>query len=80
MLEDSREAAKARNLNEEAISTIIVDCAYKLHLEAGPGLLETVYEVALAKMLEQRGSEVARQVPVPIHLLGMQFDQGFGRI
>ena len=77
MLKDSREGAKARSLDEEAISSVVVDCAYKLHLEAGPGLLETVYEVALAKMLEQRGLKVARQMPVPIRLLGMQFDEGF---
>lgn len=55
----------------------MVDCAYKLHLEAGAGLLESVYEVVLAKMLEQRGLRVRRQVPVPIQLMGLNFDEGF---
>lgn len=74
--ENSREAAKARS-NVEELSAIIVDCAYKLHVEVGPGLLESVYEVVLAKMLEERGLSVKRQVPVPIHLMGMKFDEGF---
>ena len=64
-------------LNVEQISAIVVDCAYKLHVEAGPGLLESVYEAVLAKMLEQRGLRVRRQVPVPINLMNLHFDEGF---
>ncbi|MBN2683679.1 MAG: GxxExxY protein [Pontiellaceae bacterium] len=63
--------------NLEDLSAIVVDCAYKLHVEAGPGLLESVYEAVLAKMLKERGLKVKRQVPVPIHLMGMEFDEGF---
>jgi iron complex transport system substrate-binding protein len=63
--------------NPESLSAIVVDCAYKLHVEAGPGLLETVYEVVLAKMLEERGLRVRRQVLVPIALMGLKFDEGF---
>jgi iron complex transport system substrate-binding protein len=61
----------------EALSGIVVDCGYKLHVEAGPGLLESVYEVVLARMLEDRGLRVRRQVPVPIELMGLKFDEGF---
>ncbi|MBV6499243.1 MAG: hypothetical protein CJBNEKGG_01695 [Prosthecobacter sp.] len=61
----------------EELSAIVVECAYKLHVEAGPGLLESVYEVVLARMLEERGLRVRRQVPVPIKLMGMKFDEGF---
>jgi len=63
--------------NVEEISAIVVDCGYKLHVEAGPGLLESVYEVVLARMLEGRGLAVKRQVPVPIELMGLKFDEGF---
>jgi hypothetical protein len=38
-MNDSREDAKARRDVEE-LSAIVVDCGYKLHVEAGPGLLE----------------------------------------
>jgi iron complex transport system substrate-binding protein len=78
-MNDSREGAKVRSKewNEEEVSAVIVDCGYKLHVEAGPGLLESVYEVVLTKMLEERGLKVRRQVPVPIQLMGLTFDEGF---
>ncbi|MBX7123718.1 MAG: GxxExxY protein [Opitutaceae bacterium] len=62
--ETSREAAKARRWDAEALSALVVDCAYNLHVEAGPGLMESVYEVVLARMLEKRDVRVQRQVPV----------------
>ena len=74
---DSREGAKQQSLNIEELSAIVVDCGYKLHVEAGSGLLESVYEVVLARSLVARGLRVQRQVPVPINLMGMQFDEGF---
>jgi iron complex transport system substrate-binding protein len=40
-------------------------------------LLETVYEVVLAKKLTAIGMHVERQVPVPIRFEGMVFDEGF---
>jgi vacuolar-type H+-ATPase catalytic subunit A/Vma1 len=52
----------------EALSEIVVDCGYRLHVELGPGLLESVYEVVLAKMLQDRGLSVQRQVSVPIQV------------
>lgn len=74
-MNDSQDTKTPKNIEE--LSAIVVDCAYKLHVEAGPGLLETVYEVVLAKMLEQHGLRVRRQVPVPINLMGLAFDEGF---
>lgn len=70
-------APSRENPNIEEVSEIIVDCGFRLHVEVGPGLLESVYEVVLAKMLVDRGLRVKRQVPVPIKLMGMKFDEGF---
>ncbi|HWQ90914.1 MAG TPA: GxxExxY protein [Clostridia bacterium] len=36
-------------MNENQTGTIIVDCAVEWHRNLGPGLLETVYEVTLAR-------------------------------
>jgi iron complex transport system substrate-binding protein len=72
----SREAAKPRR-DVEQLSALVVENAYRLHVEAGPGLLESVYEVVLARMLGDRGLSVKRQVPVPIRLMGVNFDEGF---
>jgi len=61
----------------EELSALVVDCSYKLHIQAEPGLLETVYEVVLAKMLTEQGLVVKRQVPIPIRLMGITFEEGF---
>jgi len=64
-------------MTENEIGAIVVDCAVKLHQELGPGLLESVYEVVLAKRLEQRGLSIQRQVAIPIEIDGEHFDEGF---
>ena len=64
-------------MNENEIGTVIVDCAVHLHQDLGPGLLESVYEVTLARKLEKQGLRVERQVAVPIHYEGARFDEGF---
>jgi iron complex transport system substrate-binding protein len=56
---------------------VVVDCAFRLYLELGPGLLESVYEVVLTEMLKQQGLSVVRQLPVPIQVMGFKFDEGF---
>jgi GxxExxY protein len=45
-------------MNENEIGDIIVTCAIQLHRDLGPGLLETVYEVMLARLLKKRGLSV----------------------
>jgi GxxExxY protein len=42
-------------MTENEIATQIVDAAYKIHKQFGPGLLESVYEAILAAELEKRG-------------------------
>jgi GxxExxY protein len=43
---------------------------FDVYNELGPGLLESVYEEALAFELKQRGLEVIRQMEVPIRYKG----------
>jgi GxxExxY protein len=64
-------------MHENEIGTMVVDCAVQLHQDLGPGLLESVYEVTLARKLEQRGLSVQRQVPIAIEYDGQKFDEGF---
>jgi GxxExxY protein len=61
----------------EEIGKVVVDAALKVHRELGPGLLETVYEVVLARELERRGLRVERQVPVAIVYERLRFEEGF---
>ena len=54
-------------MTENEISKHIVECAIEVHRTlGGPGLLEDVYEEALAWELEQRGLKVERQLKIPI--------------
>ncbi len=54
-------------MHENEIAAKVVDAAVEVHRElGGPGLLEDVYEEALAEELKSRGLFVERQVPVPI--------------
>ncbi|MCK9588459.1 MAG: GxxExxY protein [Terrimicrobiaceae bacterium] len=64
-------------MKENEIAKVIVQAAFDLHRELGPGLLESVYEVLLASMLRERGFEVERQKPIPISFRGNCFDEGF---
>lgn len=61
----------------EQISKDVVDAAMKLHIALGPGLLESVYTVMLAKKLEDRGYKVEREKAIPVELDGVKFEMGF---
>lgn len=60
----------------EQIAKNIVHCAYKVHKELVPGLLEKVYEICLVHELEKCGYNVKRQVEIPIVYDGMTFKEG----
>ena len=64
-------------MTENEISRMILDCAICVHRELGPGLLESVYEIAMAYELQQRGLRVARQVPVTVRYKEISFDAAF---
>jgi len=54
------------NQKLEEIAKIVVNSAFKVHKELGPGLLEKVYEACLVYEITKAGLEVNRQVDVPI--------------
>jgi len=64
-------------MTENQIGKVVVDAAVAVHRALGPGLLESVYEAALAAELRERGLRIDRQVPVPIEYRGLHFDEGF---
>lgn len=61
---------------EEAIGKAIVNAAYQVHKELGPGLLEKVYEACMAHVLRKAGHKVERQTFIPIIFDGLVFDEG----
>lgn len=50
----------------EEIAHDIVDSAYKIHRELGPGLLESVYEKCMLYELHKRGYKTESQLRVPV--------------
>ena len=61
---------------EELLCKQIVDCAYKVHLTLGPGLLEKIYEVCFCHELKKRNIPFVRQQHLPIAYDGLVFDEG----
>ena len=59
------------------IARAVVDAAFRLHHDLGPGLLETVYEQVLAAQLERCGFEVVRQQSIDITYAGLHFEGAF---
>ena len=62
---------------ENEIVKMVLDAAFKIHTNLGPGLLETVYEAVLAYELNKRGVLVRRQVAIPIRYEELTFEEGF---
>src|SRR6185503_12084883 len=62
--------------HEEWLCKQIVDCAFKVHKELGPGLLEKIYEVCFCHELSKRNIPFERQVHLPVQYDGIIFDEG----
>ncbi len=61
---------------EEDLCRIIVDCAYKVHLGLGPGLLEKIYEACFCHELNKRNIPFKRQKTLGITYDNLIFDEG----
>jgi GxxExxY protein len=61
---------------EEWLCKEIVDAAYKVHKQLGPGLLEKIYEVCFCHELAKKGISFQRQVYLPVVYDGLEFDEG----
>jgi GxxExxY protein len=59
------------------IGTKIVDAAYSVHKELGPGLLESVYEFCLIEELKSRNLTVNSQMKLPVVYKGKALNKEF---
>lgn len=64
-------------MSENEISRRIVNAAYQIHTQLGPGLLESVYEKILFFELRRQGLTVERQKPIPVFWNGVKMEMGF---
>ncbi|HTC21531.1 MAG TPA: GxxExxY protein [bacterium] len=55
----------------------VVEAAFTVHREMGPGLLESIYESCLVKELQKRNVRFERQKSLPVHYFGELIDEKF---
>ncbi len=55
----------------------ILKCAYQVHSELGPGLLESSYEFSLAYELKAAGFSVVQQKSLPLMYRNIKLDAGY---
>jgi iron complex transport system substrate-binding protein len=61
----------------EELARLAVDAAFAVHVELGPGLLESAYEGCFAHEMDLRGIMHQRQLPVPLNYKGKLIEVGF---
>ena len=66
--------------NEKDINKLtskILECAFTVHTELGPGLLENAYEECLFYELKKAGLKVERQKALPLVYKEIKLDAGY---
>jgi GxxExxY protein len=64
------------SIEEEAVGKAIVNAAYIVHKQLGPGLLEKIYEICFCHVLTKNGYHVKRQLNIPIVFDDIILDEG----
>lgn len=64
-------------MNENEISSIIIDVCFKIHTSLGPGLFESVYEEILDYEFAKLNLNVQRQKSIPVFWEDLKMDIGF---
>lgn len=60
-----------------ALGGIILDSAITVHRELGPGLVESAYELALARELHLRNLIIRTHVPVELHYKEVALEKAY---
>jgi GxxExxY protein len=68
---------KKSNEEENVISKVILDCAFRIHTKLGSGLLEKVYRECLAYELRKEGLYVEQEVAMPVVYEEVRVDCGY---
>jgi GxxExxY protein len=61
----------------ELAGKTVLDAAFAVHSELGPGLLESAYEACLVHEIGKRGAMVRRQIPLAIRYKGIELEAGY---
>ncbi len=58
----------------EKFGKLVLDAAYKVHTVLGPGLLESVYQIAVKHVLKASGALAETEVKLPIDFEGVKLE------
>ena len=61
-------------MDREEIFRKVLDCAFEVHTNLGPGLLESVYEECLFIELQMAGLNVEKQKHLPLIYKGLKLE------
>ncbi len=64
-------------ISKEYWASKVVNAAFEVHKNMGPGLLESVYEICMLKEFEIQNIPVTSQVQVPIIYKGEKLDKDY---
>ena len=64
-------------MHENEIGTILLDAAFQVHKELGPGLLESTYEACLSYEASERGLFIETQLPLPVIYKEVKLECGY---
>ena len=64
-------------MTENEISKLLVNAAFKIHQNLGPGLLESAYEECLFYELNKTGLYIQKQKPLPLIYEGIKLEIGY---
>lgn len=77
MIEESLSDSSSSSAPENIVARAILDAAFLVHRNVGPGLFESVYESLLAHELMKLGHKVVAQHPIPLIYDDLKFNQGY---
>jgi GxxExxY protein len=65
------------DMTENQISKFVLDCAFKVHSQLGPGLLESAYQECLYYEIKKSELFVQKEVPLPLTYEEVQLEVGY---
>ncbi len=70
------QTSRAISSELDEIARSVVGCAFTVHQELGPGLLESVYEACFCEELSSRSIPFQKQVGLPIKYKTLRLESG----
>lgn len=65
----------SQDFREDRAASAVIDAAMIVHKEMGPGLLESIYEECLCRVLSKNNIPFTRQTIFPVFFMGEIIDQ-----